>query len=287
MLIIFRIVTQSVIRLTALRLENYLKRKDDAFLAEMKNICSLFTLDSASKVDFGINTSSLKNSNEAFRKYCKLFFSFNVRRFLNVIIDERDDKCFHRNDIIDILLKIKEEGMQGRYSLKDNNLSEPQVATFLMTGSQPSALLKCNGLQENVNSQEYLSIVLDLIPDISIFGSSIDLKPFQDYALADRIPVYIPIFGLLGDLKKTPSSVNLPFGDGPHSCIGMCVALLQVKIGLVHFLKGHYFVPCKKTSKRANFVGHRIALQVKNGIILKVKRDYLYDKFVMNNIPKY
>lgn len=72
----------------------------------------------------------------------------------------------------------------------------------------------------------------------------------------------------------------LPFGTGPHNCIGNRIGLLQTKLGLVHFLKNHYVKICSKTPLKEDFDPKALLLQYKDGITMDVVRDNLYDNLI-------
>ena len=74
----------------------------------------------------------------------------------------------------------------------------------------------------------------------------------------------------------------MPFGTGPHNCIGTRIGLLQTKLGLVHILKNHKFEICAKTPINSTFDPKAIFLQYENGITLNVIRDNLYSKCMEN-----
>lgn len=44
--------------------------------------------------------------------------------------------------------------------------------------------------------------------------------------------------------------VYLPFGNGPKNCIGMRVALMNMKLALTKVLQNFTFQPCKETQVR-------------------------------------
>lgn len=61
----------------------------------------------------------------------------------------------------------------------------------------------------------------------------------------------------------------LPFGAGPHGCIGSRLGLLQVKMGVAHILKICEVQQCDKTPKEIKFDPKYFMLQAKGGIYLK------------------
>lgn len=80
--------------------------------------------------------------------------------------------------------------------------------------------------------------------------------------------------------RFTPSAMEhmhpmtyLPFGAGPHGCIGSRLGLLQVKLGLAHILKQHTVENCAQTVKEIKFDPKSFMLQAKDGIFLKFIRD--------------
>lgn len=70
----------------------------------------------------------------------------------------------------------------------------------------------------------------------------------------------------------------MPFGTGPHNCIGTRIGLLQTKLGLVHILKNHKVELCSKTPINSTFDPKALFLQYENGMPLTVIRDNLYSK---------
>lgn len=62
----------------------------------------------------------------------------------------------------------------------------------------------------------------------------------------------------------------LPFGAGPHQCIAQSLAVLQVKLGLIHFLKRHRVERCDKTADTIKFDRRYALLTQKGGIYLKL-----------------
>ncbi|XP_014296124.1 cytochrome P450 6k1 [Microplitis demolitor] len=73
--------------------------------------------------------------------------------------------------------------------------------------------------------------------------------------------------------KKTRKScVYLPFGEGPHVCIGMRIGLLQTKIGLLKLLPKYEFSSCKETLIPMRFNTKSIVTCADGGVFLNVKK---------------
>ncbi|CAD7011938.1 unnamed protein product [Ceratitis capitata] len=106
------------------------------------------------------------------------------------------------------------------------------------------------------------------------------------------VPAYVSILGLHRDPKHWPnpqlydperfSSENLPsikpmtyipFGVGPHGCVGSRLGLLQVKLGLVYILKRHRVELCEKTMSEIQFDPKRFMLEAKGELYLKFVKE--------------
>ncbi|XP_059224373.1 cytochrome P450 6g1 isoform X1 [Stomoxys calcitrans] len=165
---------------------------------------------------------------------------------------------------------------------------------------------------ENIQSLNYLNMVVEetlrLYPVLPFLDrqhqrpagihKGFSLKPYYEYTLPDEMPVYIPIFAIQRDPKYWPnpnefdperfspenkklnnnSTTYMPFGTGPHNCIGSRIGLLQTKLGLVHFLKNYRVQTCSKTPIQEDFDPKALVLQFENGVTLNVVRDNLYEK---------
>ncbi|KAJ9600642.1 hypothetical protein L9F63_026222 [Diploptera punctata] len=90
--------------------------------------------------------------------------------------------------------------------------------------------------------------------------------PGTDVVLEKNTPVFISLLGLHRDPNYFPEPdrydperfsednkrhlkpyTYLPFGEGPHNCIGMRFGLMAVKTALVHMLAEFEVKPCKDT----------------------------------------
>lgn len=67
----------------------------------------------------------------------------------------------------------------------------------------------------------------------------------------------------------------LPFGAGPHNCIGARLGLLQVKVGLIHILKNYRIEVCSQTVVQPVFDPKVFLLHIKGGINVEFVRDNL------------
>ncbi|XP_075167554.1 uncharacterized protein LOC142239648 [Haematobia irritans] len=358
------------------QLEEYLSRQGNNFTTEVKEICALFTTDLISTIAFGINANSLTNPNGEFRVQCRKMFTFTLSRAfdfsmafflpklvsllrvkifssefskflrstINHVMSERERTGVPRNDLIDILVALKNEG--GLSDVKNyQDCLVAQAAVFLTAGFETSSstmafalfelakkpqlqerlrqeitealVMEKNGFlsYEKIHSLEYLNMIVEetlrmypVLPFLdrqhqrpSGIRKGFNLKPYYEYALPDKMPVYIPIYAIHRDPKYWPNpnefdperfSANnknlnnnsmsyLPFGTGPHNCIGSRIGLLQTKLGLVHFLKNHRVQICDKTPVREEFDPKALVLQFEQGVSLNVVRDNLY-----NNMSK-
>ncbi|XP_011305245.1 uncharacterized protein [Fopius arisanus] len=115
--------------------------------------------------------------------------------------------------------------------------------------------------------------------------------PNSKLILRKGTPVYISVFGLHFDpqyfpnpqkydperfspekKKKIPSGVYLPFGDGPHACIGLRIGLLQVKLGLIELIQKFEFSPCEKTLVPMRLNPKALITASDGGIFLNVRK---------------
>ncbi|XP_018401977.1 PREDICTED: cytochrome P450 6k1-like isoform X1 [Cyphomyrmex costatus] len=90
--------------------------------------------------------------------------------------------------------------------------------------------------------------------------------PDSDLVLEKNTPISISLLGVHYDPEYFPnpdefdperfteenkrnrsSYVYLPFGDGPHTCIGIRMGLLQVKLGIITILRKYEVIPSEKT----------------------------------------
>lgn len=64
----------------------------------------------------------------------------------------------------------------------------------------------------------------------------------------------------------------MPFGEGPRSCIGQQLALLQTKIALVYLLNNFNFSTCSRTLIPIKYLPNARVLTLAGGLWLSVKK---------------
>ncbi|XP_011302432.1 cytochrome P450 6k1 [Fopius arisanus] len=114
-----------------------------------------------------------------------------------------------------------------------------------------------------------ISEVLRFYPPLPYLDreASYDYKiPGSDVILKKGTPVLIPMLGFHFDEDYFPDpfrfnpdnfseenkkarkpGVYMPFGDGPHTCIGLRLGLIQAKLGIITMLSKYEISPCKET----------------------------------------
>ncbi|XP_037893420.1 probable cytochrome P450 6g2 [Glossina fuscipes] len=160
--------------------------------------------------------------------------------------------------------------------------------------------------QQIIESLEYMQMIIDetlrLYPPLPFLdrecslpkGQSYSLEPFHSFSIPAGMPVYTPVYALHMDPKYFPQPhefqperfsperkklitpyTYMPFGLGPHACIGERFAMLQTKIGLLNFLRNHRVAMGEKSVNSIILDPKALILQSQGGIHLNVIRDPL------------
>ncbi|XP_068154055.1 probable cytochrome P450 6w1 [Drosophila tropicalis] len=122
-------------------------------------------------------------------------------------------------------------------------------------------------------------------------GERFNLKPYNDFELPNGMPIYVSSLGIHRDPQYWPEpekydperfdpsnrhNINMdaymPFGIGPHNCIGMRLGLLQAKLGIIHMLRNHRVTPSASTIKRIEFSPLSVVLSSKDEVLLNIER---------------
>ncbi|XP_016975026.1 probable cytochrome P450 6t3 [Drosophila rhopaloa] len=120
------------------------------------------------------------------------------------------------------------------------------------------------------------------------------LQPHVDFVVPPGMPAYISILGLQRDEKYWPDPYRfdperfaperikdiipmtyIPFGAGPHGCIGNRLGLLQLKLGIAHILKLYWVEVCERTVSQIRFNPKSFMLESQDEIYLRFCRDNL------------
>ncbi|XP_073811654.1 cytochrome P450 6g1-like [Musca autumnalis] len=348
----------------------HLKKQGEVFDLEVKDLCARYTTDVIASTIFGFSSNSLENPGEQMNIETRKLATFDLQRALSMmliffapklvgffgakffdkdstaflkgslrhIIKNREESGTVRNDLIDIVIKLKQElpSNETKYVSPFMEMMDSQAIVFLAAGFETSAttmsfalleLAKHMEIQEKLrkeiaqafketkgaqlsyetfNAMEYLDMVvsetLRMYPVIPVlerkYGKAegptnpYSLMPYCDYAIPEGMPVYISVYGLHYDSKYWPdptkfqperfSSANkslrnpmvyLPFGNGPHNCVGYRLGQMQTKCGLMHVLKNHYVRVGDRTTPQPDFDPKAFVLQLKGGVYLEFVQD--------------
>lgn len=148
-----------------------------------------------------------------------------------------------------------------------------------------------------VQDMKYLDMViaetLRKYPPASMLSRRCEYQyqiPNSKVELPAGIRVIIPIYGLHHDPNYYPNPAifnperfteenkrtrhpyaYLPFGEGPRNCIGMRFALLQIKVGIISFLRNHRVETCQKTITPIKFSRRSLVTTSEKGFWLRIK----------------
>nr|CAD7440165.1 unnamed protein product [Timema bartmani] len=304
---------------------------------EVKETMAKFTTDVISSCAFGIKANSLKDPNAEFRNFGRLAFVLSFRRafeftvlfflpklvplgrfsffsaataeyFRKVlwdVIKAREKTPSERNDLIDLLIQLKNKGfiqddevvkMNGGLS-KDES-TEKLVATPWLPKQQCSSrrVLKltpppspsvCTNWPFPLTSR--LKTLRKYTP--FAFLERVCSKDYLEPVTGTELPFIISLHGLHKDPEYFPeperfdperfSEENkrsitpytyLPFGEGPHNCIGSRFGLLVVKCSLAYILADYEVDKCSDTPVPIQFSDKAIVLTSTTGIPLIFRR---------------
>lgn len=331
-------------------------------ILEFKNICANFTTDMIGSTAFGLKVNSLNDENAPFRVCGKTIFGYTFYRSIELltifffpdlakrirakffgryankflqsvfwdVINERIKSGEKRNDLIDLLIDLREkykddEGVDGFKFEGDDLVAQAMV--FFSGGFETSsttmsftlyelalnpevqktlrkeiheALEKTEGkiTYEMAMTLPYLDMVISetlrKYPPLGFLDrvASADYKvPNSDLVLERNTPIFISMIGMHYDpdyfpdpekfdpLRFTdeaknsrPNIVYIPFGEGPHICIGMRLGLMQSKLGIMQVIKDYEVSPCDKTPIPMVLDPKGLTTTALEGIYLNVRR---------------
>uniref|UniRef100_A0A1I8NQW6 Cytochrome P450 n=1 Tax=Stomoxys calcitrans TaxID=35570 RepID=A0A1I8NQW6_STOCA len=357
----------------AQNLEKFLVKKGNKFVLEVRELCGLYTTDQISTIAFGIQAHSFDNFNNTANMFslqnqcnikerptykivvmlllprlAKLFraelftkkYQNFLRTSLNNIIEERKRSGVIRNDLIDTLIKLRQEAEgtieeSEKQTYDDTLLAQANV--FYLAGYETSLSflsytlyllakhpkvqkrlreeIKCcleneNGhvTYESLQNIPYMDMVMQeslrLYPVVSFLErehncddpvlGKFSLKPHHDFDLPGGMPIFVSTLGMHNDPKywdnpevfdperfapgKPIPSAYMPYGAGPHNCIGGRLAKLQSKLGFIHILKNFEMRSCSKTVEDLRVSSNTISLVCEDDIHLEFVKDVLWEQ---------
>ncbi|KAH8362010.1 hypothetical protein KR200_001666, partial [Drosophila serrata] len=166
------------------------------------------------------------------------------------------------------------------------------------------ALIESSGqvTLQMIESLEYLQMILNeverIYPSLVFLerectsDQAYPLEPFSKMRVPRGMPIYIPLYGMQLDPQFYPEPEKfqperfapenrkshnpytyMPFGNGPHRCIGERFAYIQAKVGLVNILRNHRITTSEHTPQSIQLDPKSILMQAKGGIPLRLVRD--------------
>uniref|UniRef100_A0ABD2X3I7 Cytochrome P450 n=1 Tax=Trichogramma kaykai TaxID=54128 RepID=A0ABD2X3I7_9HYME len=271
-------------------LDNYLDNlglKDEDCVIDITEMCYKFALDLIGVTTYGINMNSLTIPDAQFREKGRILKDFS------------DDELVAQAAIFysagfgttstTIMFALYELSKQPEIQIKLQreiqsalNLSENKCLSYDMVQALP-----------------YLDAVvwetLRMYPTVmSLDRISMDSYRFPgtNITIDKGTPVSIPLRALQMDPRyfANPDKFNpdnfygpsnksniikytfLPFGDGPHICIGMRLGLMVVKYGLGYLMLKYSVEQCKETVPNIGYNVRSVFLSPSDSIVLKIKK---------------
>lgn len=118
------------------------------------------------------------------------------------------------------------------------------------------------------------------------------LEPFGTFHIPYGMSIFVPIFAIARDEKyfpeplkfdperfraenihKIPSCSNIPFGAGPHNCVGQKLALIEAKFIICCVLKSFRVVMTERTPKEITFDKNSLSVGSAEEIFLGFVKD--------------
>lgn len=211
--------------------------------------------------------------------------------------DPQTGKTMSHQDMVDMLLTLIAAGHEttgnaltwASYCLAEQpELQETLRQEILsVTGGDPAKLDRKN-LSELKLVEAFLKETLRLYPPVSIMGRQTTKKEtFGGKEYPPGTTLFLPVYAILrhssyweepdlfnidrflGDkAKQIPRSIYLPFGAGPHICIGGTFAMMEMMIALATLLPQVRLSPSEDTHCEPV---HQITLRPKGGMRLNVE----------------
>ncbi|XP_055297423.1 cytochrome P450 6A1-like isoform X2 [Sitodiplosis mosellana] len=301
---------------------------------EIKDLLARFTTDVIGTCAFGIECNSLKDPNagfknmgeKAFRPRYPSLIQFlvigmkNVSRrfhvkimpddvsefFLRMVyntVKYREKNDVHRNDFMDILIKLKND----KNALEGLTLNEiaAQAFLFFLAGFETSSttLMFClYELSKNPDIQSKARKVVQEayekhetlrryppVPFVSRIAKNDYNVPETSNIIEKGTIIVIPTYAIQNDPEYYPDPERfdpdrfaadiarerdtmtwLPFSEGPRNCVGLRFGMMQARTGLAILLNNFEFTLNSKTIEPLSYIPDCFVLNPKGGVHLNL-----------------
>ncbi|XP_012168950.2 cytochrome P450 6k1-like isoform X2 [Bombus affinis] len=266
---------------------------------EIRELAAKFTIDVIGSCAFGIQINALTDEESEFHRAAKKlskpsytatlwrmlrtampklykFLDVQVidpevsKFFKNVVsqmINEREEHGIKRHDFMDLLIELKNKGTldecgNGQVCNDEDEEITEEIET--LRKYPPASMLsrRCEHQYQIPGSKVELPVGIRVI--IPIYGFHHDPDYYPDPATFDPER-------FTEENKRTRHPYTyLPFGEGPRNCIGMRFALLQIKVGIISFLRKHRVETCERTITPIKFSRRSLVTTSEKGFWLKI-----------------
>jgi len=240
------------IHATADQLVEFVRGKQEAGeMVELKETCSQYTLDVIARSGFGIQINSFEDDNKEFHKQVKVIMTqglaaFLIGFFLDFLTPVRKAlgiKLFPKkaNDAVDYLIGAVDMSAQHRKQEGKGADKRDDLLALMMEA-------ETEGGEDDNMSKENQDFELDGIKIPK--GTSVSFVPGAIHYDPDIWPdpeKFDPERFTAENKANRHPYAWMPFGQGPRNCIGMRLALLEMKVAVAAILQKFNLVRCEKT----------------------------------------
>lgn len=186
-------------------------------------------------------------------------------------------------------------------NLKVQNRLREEIKEMLMKNEGKISYENVAFSSEMPYMQQVIKETMRLYPAVPVLErkctnpEGYSLEPFGDFHVPFGMSIQIPTFAISRDekyfpeplkfdperfndenIQKFPPFCHIPFGGGPHNCIGEKLALIEIKIALCAVLKNYRVEVTERTPKEIVFDKNAIAVRSKDEIILNFVKDPIW-----------
>lgn len=244
-----------LIQSVAVNMESFLAKQPNVYAVEMKDFCARYTTDVIATTLLGFQSNSLHNPSEELNNDIRLLTDFNWRRAFNFVIvlfapkmarlcnakllypqTERflrdsitqamkDRECSgeHRNDLIDFLVKLKEEAAKsGRNMPQFMDCLIAQAGIFTTGGFDTSSTTMSNALLELAKTPEAqqklkseISSAFAKEKESTISYDDINRMEYLGMVISETLRLY-PVFSVLDRKYNRPAGKTEPYSLKPY-----------------------------------------------------------------------